>query len=83
LISGEELGVKVYLSYEDERYPNLVLQSDTFGCVGYSLNLSSGELSRICVCSARSSNECVCGTWDHYSDLPNPSAYTEKYGEMK
>lgn len=75
MISGEELGVNAYLSYEDERYPILVLQSDIFGTVGYSLNLSTGELSRVCVCSARSSTECLCGTWDHYSDLPNPSAY--------
>ena len=61
MIDGEELGVRVYLSYEDERYPTLVLQSDTFGSIGYSLDLSTGELSRVCVCAARSSNECICG----------------------
>ena len=44
MISGEELGVKIYLSYEDERYPTLVLQSDVFGSVGYDLNLATGEL---------------------------------------
>ncbi len=64
MISGEELGVRAYLSYEDERYPTLILQSDVFGSVGYDLNLSTGELRRICICSARSENECACGAWD-------------------
>lgn len=64
MISGEELGVKIYLSYEDERYPTLVLQSDVFGSVGYDLNLATGELGRVCICSAHSENECVCGAWD-------------------
>lgn len=64
MISGEELGVRVYLSYEDERYPTLVLQSDVFGSVGYKLDLSTGELRRVCVCAAHSENECVCGAWD-------------------
>ena len=64
MISCEELGVRAYLSYEDERYPTLVLQSDVFGSVGYDLNLSTGELRRICICSAHSENECACGAWD-------------------
>ncbi len=64
MISGEELGVKIYLSYEDERYPHLVLQSDVFGSVGYNLDLSTGELRRVCICAAHSENECVCGAWD-------------------
>ncbi len=64
MISGEELGVKIYLSYEDERHPTIVLQSDVFGSVGYDLNLATGELGRVCICSAHSENECVCGAWD-------------------
>ena len=64
MICGEELGVNVYLSYEDERYPTLVLRSNAFGTLGYSLNLATGELQRVCLCEARSSNECVCGAWD-------------------
>ena len=64
MISGEELGVRAYLSYEDERYPTLVLQSDVFGYVGYNLDLSTGELRRVCICAAHSENECVCGAWD-------------------
>lgn len=64
MVSGEELGVRVYLSYEDERYPTLVLQSDTFGTVGYDLDLETGELRRVCICAAHSENECVCGAWE-------------------
>lgn len=60
----EDLGVTMYLTYEDERYPFLVLQSEEFGSVGYFLNLSTGELSRACICAAHSSNECICGAWD-------------------
>jgi hypothetical protein len=59
-----ELGVDVYLSYEDKRYPTLVLQSDEFGSVGYSLDLKTGNLRRICICAAYCSYECVCGAWD-------------------
>ena len=60
---AEDFGVTYYLSAEDERYPTLVLQGD-FGSVGYSLDKSTGELSRVCLCFAHSSNECACGAWD-------------------
>jgi hypothetical protein len=59
-----EIGLTVYLSYEDERYPTLVIQSDNFGTVGYSLNKNTGELSRVCICNAHATNECICGAWD-------------------
>jgi hypothetical protein len=71
MISGEELGVGIYLSYEDERYPTLVLQSDVFGSVGYNLDLSTGELRRVCICAAHSENECVCGAWDEVKQERN------------
>ena len=64
MICGEELGVNVYLSYEDERYPTLVLRSKAFDTVGYALDLDTGELQRVCICEARNSNECACGAWD-------------------
>lgn len=64
MISGEELGVSIWLSYGDERYPTLVLRSDQFDTVGYSLDLKTGKLERVCICMARSRNECVCGVWD-------------------
>lgn len=63
-----ELGVEIYLSYEDPRYPTLVLQSDEFGSVGYSLNLNTGELERVCICHAHSNNECICGAWNIVED---------------
>ena len=60
----EELGVESYFSYEDPRYPILVLRSEQFGTVGYNLDLSNGELSRVCICHAHSVNECLCGAWE-------------------
>lgn len=60
---NEELGVESYFSYEDPRYPILVLRSEQFGSVGYNLDLSNGELSRVCLCYAYSENECMCGAW--------------------
>lgn len=59
-----ELGLNIYLSYEDDRYPTLVIQSDEFGSVGYDLNTSNGELNRVCICHAYSNIECICGAWD-------------------
>ena len=63
-----DLGLQIYLHYEDERYPTLVMQSDTFGSVGYSVDLNSGELTRTCICHAHCDSECVCG----YSDCDVP-----------
>lgn len=63
LFTKPDLGVTMELLYEDPRYPTLVLQSEEFGTVGYSLNLSTGELNRVCICNAYSSNECICGAW--------------------
>jgi hypothetical protein len=63
MIIDEHLGVEAWLSYEDPRYPTLVLRSDEFGSIGYDLNLSTGELKRVCICAAHSYNECVCGAW--------------------
>ena len=56
-------GITYYLTAEDERYPTLVIQGD-FGVRGYDLDVSTGELQRVCVCAARSSHECCCGAWD-------------------
>lgn len=59
----EHNGVEIALFYEDERYPTLVVDAYN-GKVGYSLNLDTGLLTRVCLCSAHSANECVCGAWD-------------------
>ena len=56
-----QLGVEITLSYEDPRYPTLIINSEEFGTVGYNLNLSNGELTRVCICNAHSDNECICG----------------------
>jgi len=67
-----DLGLRIYLHYEDKRYPTLVMQSDTFGSVGYSVDLNSGELIRTCICHARCDSECVCGYSESYSDSNVP-----------
>jgi hypothetical protein len=59
-----ELGVTINLVYEDPRYPTLVLESEHFNPLGYSLDLDTGRLSRVCICHAHESTECVCGAWD-------------------
>lgn len=59
----EKTGISYFLTYEDVRYPLLIVQGK-FGNVGYSLDLETGELRRVCICAARSNNECVCGAWD-------------------
>lgn len=58
-----KLGVETYFSYEDSRYPILVLRSEQFGSVGYNLDLRNGDLSRVCLCHAHSENECLCSAW--------------------
>jgi hypothetical protein len=59
-----KLGISINLIADDERCPTLVLSSDNFDTVGYSLNVNTGTLSRICLCDAREASECVCGYWD-------------------
>jgi len=63
-----DLGLTIYLSYEDKRYPTLVIQSETFGSVGYSLDLNNGKLERICLCFAHCASSCTCGAWDDFEE---------------
>ena len=63
----EHQGVVLSLMYEDERYPMLVIDTGD-GVLGYTLNLSTGELNRVCICNAHSDNECICGAWNEYTD---------------
>ena len=58
-----EYGINYYWTAEDERYPTLVIRGEQ-GNVGYDLNRTTGKLSRVCICVAHSTNECVCGAWD-------------------
>lgn len=62
--------VSCRLQAEDPRYPLLVLEG-AFGIRGYSLNIHTGDLHRVCVCAAHSAGECVCGAWD--DDLQWPA----------
>ena len=55
--------VKARILSEDPRYPTLVLESKSFGTVGYSIN-SNGALRRVCLCFAKCACECACGAWD-------------------
>ena len=60
---ANEYGIDYYWIAEDERYPTLVVRGE-HGSVGYDLNRATGELSRVCICAAHSTNECVCGAWE-------------------
>ncbi len=57
-----------YIHYHEYDYgknhPTLVLQSDTFGSVGYDID-EHGNLTRCCICAAGCDEDCVCG----YSDF--------------
>ena len=66
MLLDDNLGIDVDLTYEDPRYPILRLESEQFGIVGYSLDLSNGELTRTCICSAYHNSECLCGALDYY-----------------
>ena len=62
---------KMVLMGEDVRYPTLVIDtgSDTgASTVGYSLDLHTGLLSRVCICAAHEPSECICGAWDNYEE---------------
>lgn len=52
--------MECYIVEEDPRYPILVIQG-SFGSAGYALNPNTLSLRRVCICSAISSSECVCG----------------------
>jgi hypothetical protein len=62
--TDQKLNIETYLSYEDIRYPILILQSERFGTIGYNLDTSNGELTRVCICHAFTINECLCGAWE-------------------
>ena len=61
---SDKLGISIELVAEDERYPTLVISSDDFKTIGYSLNISTGELTRVCICHAYKPSECCCGALD-------------------
>ena len=58
------IGVEVYIVYDDPRYPTLCLRDKNGNIVGYTLNLSTLELERCCICAAHSDDECICGYKD-------------------
>ena len=64
MLIDTELNIEAWLSYENPKYPTLVLRSDKFGVVGYDLNPETGDLERCCICSAWNETECICGAWD-------------------
>ena len=54
--------VTIDLVWEDPRYPTLVVQGQGYS-IGYSLDVETGGLERVCICHAHSATECVCGAW--------------------
>lgn len=63
MIEDDKIGVRVYLTYEDPRYPLLCVNVDS-NTATYAINLDDGDLRRVCGCAAHSSSECLCGVWD-------------------
>ena len=63
VIAGDDKEAFKWMA-EDPRYPTLVLESDNFNPLGYSLDLLSGKLERVCICHAHSENQCICGAWN-------------------
>jgi hypothetical protein len=59
----QEPDYNTYITYDDPRYPTLVVQVNG-KYAGYSLNTETLELSRVCICFAHNSNECCCGALD-------------------
>lgn len=58
-----EKDVTCRITAEDDRYPMLVLQGDGWSR-GYWVDKDNGDLTRVCICHAHSSSECLCGAWD-------------------
>lgn len=54
------MDLKCYFTWEDERYPTLVVIEDgeTFW---FSYNRQTKEFERVFICAAHTSNECICG----------------------
>jgi len=56
-----------YLHYNeydfDKQFPTLIIQTER-DSIGYDVNLETGEVTRTCICEARSSNECCCGGFE-------------------
>lgn len=71
----EDQLVSAYIVGEDPSYPTLVLQGE-FGSIGYSVCPRTGDLSRVCICAARSEHECCCG-YDLYHNNYNTIYVTE------
>ena len=57
------MSVEAEIIAEDKRYPLLILRNET-DTIGFSVDVDTLALSRVCICHARSVGECVCGAWD-------------------
>ena len=52
---------KIEITYEDYRYPLVTVVDENATTHGYSVNLRDGSLTKVCICHASCSGECVCG----------------------
>ena len=57
-------GVKLWISYEDPRYPTLVVEAEGYAPAGFSIRTQDWSLNRVCLCHAYDASECCCGAWD-------------------
>lgn len=57
--------INIYVHYHEYDYnyerPTVVIQGTEFGSAGYDLDISTGELTRCCICAAWGEHECTCG----------------------
>ena len=56
-----EDGAIIRIHQEDPRYPLLIIE-ECRHTAGFKIN-SDGTFTQVCICNARSDNECVCGVW--------------------
>lgn len=59
---SKQTKVEAEIIAEDIRYPTLVLRNET-DTVGYSVDVDTLTLERVCLCDAWNEDECVCGAW--------------------
>lgn len=59
-----EIGYTVTVSWEDPRYPTMVVTAPDGSITGWSMT----DMSRVCVCVAWEDSECCCGVWDEEQD---------------
>lgn len=57
-----------YITYEDPRYPTLIVEDEDGTTHGYCVSLRDGSVRSICICGASYEDEtCICGYKGDYA----------------